>query len=258
MDVVPRPPWRDRMAALANDPRARRIARWAAIALAVPSLQVLVVRFVTPPLTLTMVQRGWETVGSDDGARWVDYRPLPLDMLGDAVPRAAVASEDGWFFHHGGFDLGQIRAAASAGGARGASTISQQVAKNVFLWQGRSWVRKGLEVGYTALLELFVPKERILELYLSVAETGPMVFGAEAGAQHWYHKAARELTPSEAAHLIALLPNPRVWRVTDARVHERAREILAARVPFPGEPGFDRMAEEAPARVGWRALLGVD
>lgn len=224
---------------------------------AIPVLQVLAARFVNPPLTLTMVERAWETVGSEGGARWVDYRPLPAEALGEQVARSAVASEDGWFFHHSGFDLGQLRAVlrSSGGRMRGASTISQQVAKNVFLWQGRSFIRKGLEAGYTVLLELLLPKERILELYLSVAETGPMVFGMEAGAWYWYDKPANELSASEAARLIALLPNPRERRVTDAEVQERAREILAARVPFPGDPGFDDMAAEAPARVGWRALL---
>lgn len=270
MEPVPPPaapeprPWhrrlRDRWASVFTPERRRRLARGAAVLALIPVLQVLAVRFITPPFTLTMVERSLATVGSEEGARWVDYRPLSLDALGEQLPRAAVASEDGWFFHHGGFDLGQLRAAltSSSGRLRGASTISQQVAKNVFLWQGRSWIRKGLEAVYTVLLELLVPKERILELYLSVAETGPLVFGGEAGAWRWYNKPARDLSANEAAHLIALLPNPQAWKITDAHAHERAREILAARVPFPGDPGFEQMQEDAPGRVGWRALLDLD
>ncbi len=240
----------------------RRLAKVAAGALAFMTAQVAAARFITPPATLSMLQSAAATLGSDEGPRWVDYRPLPSADLGEKIARSAVASEDGWFFHHGGFDLGQLRAVLTHLGSgskpRGASTISQQVAKNVFLWQGRSYVRKALEVPYTLLLELIVPKERILELYLNVAQTGPLTYGMEAGAQRWYQKPAAELTSQEAARLISLLPYPEGYTVTEARATERAQEILSNRVPFPGDPGFETMVEQAPGKVGWRALFGLD
>lgn len=228
--------------------------------LAVPIAQVLLLRFINPPFTLTMVERAWETVGSDDGLRWPVQRRLSLEDMGRYAPRMAVASEDGWFFHHGGFDTGQIHDAltdmADGEGSRGASTISQQVARNAFLWQGRSWIRKGLEVGYTVLLELLVPKERILEVYLNVAEMGPMTFGVEAGAQRWFHKPAKDLTAQEAARLISILPSPNRWSPLDDTASRRARRILERQVPFPGDPGYEQMVEDAPSHVGVRALLG--
>jgi monofunctional biosynthetic peptidoglycan transglycosylase len=240
---------------------ARRVARVALGALGFMTAQVVAVRFITPPATLSMVQSAAATLGSEEGPRWVDYRPLAASDLGEQVARSAVASEDGWFFQHTGFDLGQLHAVLSHLGSgnkpRGASTISQQVAKNVFLWQGRSYVRKALEVPYTILLELLVPKERILELYLNVAQTGPLTYGMEAGAQRWYQKPASDLSAQEAARLISLLPYPEGYTVTEARATERAREILSNRVPFPGDPGFETMAEQAPGKVGWRALLGL-
>jgi monofunctional biosynthetic peptidoglycan transglycosylase len=246
--------WRDRLRRA-----ARRLMSIAGVALVIMTAQVTFVRFVDPPATITMLQRAAATVGSEDGARWVDYRPLDAEAQGHHLPRMAVASEDGWFFQHHGFDLGQLgavlRSLGGGGSPRGASTISQQTAKNLFLWQGRSYVRKALEVPYTLLLELIVPKERILELYLNIAETGPMTFGAEAGAQRWFSKPANELSAKEAARLISILPYPEGWNVSDERAEARAREIMANRVPFPGETGFDEMVEQAPARIGWSALL---
>ncbi len=231
--------------------RGRKLLLLAGILAFVPVGQVLAARWIDPWYTWTMLERAWEHRADDDGRWFPDYRPMPLDELGRHVPRAAVASEDGWFFHHPGFDCLQIKDAladAAAGrGSRGASTISQQVARNVFLWQERSWLRKGLEAGYTALLELLVPKERILELYLSVAETGPMTFGFEAGAWRWFNKPASELTADEAARLVAILPSPQKWTPDSESSRRRARQINDQRVPFPGDPGFDAMVEQAPS-----------
>jgi monofunctional glycosyltransferase len=208
--------------------------------------QVVAVRFFEPPTTLTVVQRALEHATSGEGFAWPDRRPLPLAELGSAVPRAFVSSEDGRFFLHGGLDWDGICLAveenASGGRLRGGSTLTQQVAKNVFLWQGRSWLRKGLEAWYTVLLELLVPKERILELYLNVAETGPMTFGAEAGALRAFGRSARTLGPEEAGRLAGVLPDPRHRSVGGGAAASRAAFVIANPAPFPGDPGFERIA----------------
>lgn len=236
---------------VATNGRARRWVRWLGIALVGPPLvsvlQVLAVRFVDPPFTWTMVARAWENAATTGRWVWVDYQPRPLEALGTRVPRSVVASEDARFFLHGGFDWASICAAAQAYGkpgetVRGGSTLSQQVAKNVFLWQERSWLRKGLEVWYTVLLEALVPKDRILELYLGVAETGTLTFGVEAGAQRYFHRPAASLTATQAAQLAAVLPSPRRWSPTRPPASTRAAWILENPAPFPGDRGFDSLA----------------
>jgi monofunctional glycosyltransferase len=157
-----------------------------------------------------------------------------------------VASEDGHFWMHRGFDWSGICAAAKSNAAgkrlRGGSTITQQVARNVFLVQHRSWVRKGLEAWYTVWLELLVPKERILELYLNIAESGPHHFGFQAAARHWYGKPAIDLSRDQGARLVALLPNPRERTPVGDLGAKKAAWVLQNEVPFPGDPGFDRAA----------------
>lgn len=231
----------------------RWLWRWTrralAAALLISVLQVLLVRFVNPPFTVTMLERVWQQHEQSGRWLWVDYRPRYSDQLGEGVARAAVAAEDARFWHHHGFDLEGIcralRRNQRAGDAvAGGSTISQQVARNVFLWQERSWLRKGLEAWYTALLELIVPKRRILELYLNVAETGPMRFGVEAGARHHFGEAARALDADQAARLVALLPNPRRWRTDEPQVKKRAAKAIQSPVAFPGDAGFAAAAAE--------------
>lgn len=213
-----------------------------AAALVLSVLWVAAVRFVDPPFTATMLQRVGERAWAGDGLAWVDRRPQPLEAFGEALPRAVVASEDGRFFVHHGFDWEGICAALEAnrsgGSLRGGSTISQQVARNVFLIQRRSWIRKGLEVWFTLWVELLLPKERILELYLNVAETGPHHFGFEAAAQHWYGKPAQALSRAEAARLASLLPAPRTRTPHGDRAAKKVSWIAANQVPFPGDPGF--------------------
>jgi monofunctional biosynthetic peptidoglycan transglycosylase len=248
-------------------PRARRWGRWGlrwalrglTVFTVFTVLQVLFVRFVDPPFTATMVQRVVERTWRGEGHAWVDHRSVPLEAMGP-FPRAAVASEDGRFFFHHGFDLQGICAALEANregrALRGGSTISQQVARNVFLVQWRSWIRKGLEVWYTAWLELLVPKERILELYGNVAETGPHHFGVEAAARHWYGRSAKALSPEQAARLVYLLPNPRERRPDSRSGGEKARWVDRNRVPFPGDPGFDRAQQVWDAQATpWRCFL---
>lgn len=242
---------------------ARWGLRWASrglvAAVLVTVVQVLFVRFVDPPFTATMVQRVVERGWRGDGLVWVDHRPVGLQAMG-TFPRAAVASEDGRFFFHHGFDLHGICAALEANregrALRGGSTISQQVARNVFLVQWRSWVRKGLEVWYTVWLELLVPKHRILELYGNVAETGPHHFGVEAAAQHWYGVDAEALSAERAARLVYLLPNPRERRPGAREGGDKASWVARNRVPFPGDPGFDRAQRTWDAqKTPWRCFL---
>ncbi|MBX2798986.1 MAG: transglycosylase domain-containing protein [Myxococcales bacterium] len=199
-------------------------------------VQVIVVRFVTPPWTITMVQEAVEERG------WPRRRVRSLQALGSRGPRAIVASEDARFFLHSGFDGRAICTSIKDGVTgkrrlRGASTITQQVAKNVFLWQGRSLVRKAMEFWYAFWLERLLPKERILELYLSVAETGPRTFGLEAGARHHFGTSAAELTSSQAGRIAGILPNPD--RSIDGKAAwTRAKWIAGHPAPFPGDKGF--------------------
>ena len=138
---------------------------------------------------------------------WVD-----IEEIAPVMARAVVAAEDANFCNHWGFDMNAIRAAVAEGGNRGASTLSQQVTKNVFLWPGRSYVRKGLEAYFTVLIEVIWGKPRIMEVYLNSIEWGPGVYGAEAAAQKNFGVSAAKLTPAQAARLAAILPSPLKWK----------------------------------------------
>ena len=158
------------------------------------------------PVSTPMLWR-WAT-----GAR-VERVWLPLDRISPALPLAVIGAEDGTFCHNRGIDLGAMREALEqyddTGRERGASTITQQTAKNLFLWQGRSIIRKALEIPLAIWLNLVLPKRRVLEIYLNIAQWGPTgEFGAEAGARFAFGKSARNLNPGEAAELAAILPNP--------------------------------------------------
>lgn len=241
----PAHPWRSRLVR----------ALWTLLVLAavVPVLQISALRVVDPPVTYTMLERSWEHPSKNGEWLSVKQRTISFAEMGYA-PRAAVASEDGMFWVHQGFDwrgvCNAIEARREGKRLRGASTISQQVAKNVFLTQHRSWLRKGAEAYYTVLLELIVPKERILEVYLNVAEMGPQVFGIEAAAQHWYGKPASKLSKNEAARIIAILPSPQHWSPSGSQGNKRSRHIRNNAVPFPGDPGFES-TEERWQKVPW-------
>ena len=212
-------------------PRPRRKGRPILIALATLALLplggVLIHAVVPPPLTLLMAQRAVAGEG-------LDYRWRPLDEISPRLTAAVIAAEDARFCDHRGFDLEAIEQALKANGQgrrlRGGSTISQQTAKNVFLWPGRDWFRKGLEAGYTVLIEAAWGKRRIMEVYLNVAEMGPGVYGAEAAAQHWFGKSAADLSAREAARLAAILPSPRRYDAGSPGpyVRRRAARIQAA------------------------------
>lgn len=186
--------------------RIRRGLRWAGRGLLALAgffgFFVLLYAVVNPPTTIYMWQEGRRLGGVEQV--WV-----PADAMAPVLLRSAVAAEDANFCRHWGFDMAAIRLAVAEGGNRGASTISQQVVKNVFLWHGRNWARKALEGAITPAVELVWTKRRILEVYLNVAEFGEGVFGAEAAAQHYFGVSAADLSAVQAARLAAILPDPK-------------------------------------------------
>lgn len=180
----------------------RLLFRLVAIALVALVAALLLFSVINPPTTPYMLSERIR-LGEVD-AVWV-----PMDQIAPVMARSAVAAEDANFCLHWGIDLDAVRAALEAGGSRGASTISQQVVKNVYLWHGRSWARKGLEAAMTPAMEALWSKRRILEVYLNVAEFDEGVFGVEAAAQHYFGVAPVALNATQAARLAAVLPAPK-------------------------------------------------
>ena len=212
----------------------------------IPIGGVVLHRFVPPLFTILMVKQAVAGHG-------MDYRWRSLDHISPRLVEAVIAAEDARFCQHHGFDVEAIQKAMEANERaeqrgsdkrRGASTISQQTAKNVFLWPSRDWVRKGLEVGYTGLIEGIWGKRRIMEMYLNVAEWAPGVYGAEAASQHWFHKSAQNLTAREAARLAAILPSPRRYKAASPGpyIRRRASRIQAA-MGTVREAGLDRCVD---------------
>jgi monofunctional biosynthetic peptidoglycan transglycosylase len=196
---------------------------------------VLMYRWVSPPATWLMLDRrayapvgkGYYGIQEDD--RRIRYYFKSLDEVSPQVPLALIAAEDQRFLLHHGFDGNALWNAAKynfSGGKRlrGGSTISQQVAKNVFLWQGRSYIRKAAEAYFTVLIELLWDKRRIMEMYLSVAEMGDCTFGVEAASQRYFRKSADKITASEAALLAGVLPNPLRFRASNPGPQARAKQ----------------------------------
>jgi len=183
-------------------------------------------RFVNPPFTAMMLQQAMPLASIEHD--WVDRGGIAA-----AAAEAAIAAEDQRFLTHNGFDFASIEKALQdyldGDGLRGASTITQQVAKNLFLWPGRSFVRKGIEAYFTLLIEAFWPKERILEVYLNIAEFGPGVFGVEAAASRFFDATAAELTAEQAALLAAVLPSPRRLRAERPSDYVRSRQAWIGR-----------------------------
>ena len=174
-----------------------------------PVVVVAIYRFVPPPVTFLMVQRAIEGRGFE--RQWV-----PMEQISPSLVRAVIAAEDARFCEHHGFDLEAIEKAMAANAAgkklRGGSTISQQTAKNIFLWPGRDWVRKGLEAWFTVLIEVGWGKQRIMEVYLNSIEWGPGVYGAEAAAQRNFKIPASKLNATQSARLAAIVPKPLAWK----------------------------------------------
>ena len=178
-------------------------------------LPVLLLRWIPPVLTPFMVGRWLDGMSGRRSAAHVQYVWVPWTAIAPAAPLAMIAAEDQRFPTHYGFDLGAIRDALRARPEQphGASTITQQVARNLFLWSGRSWPRKVLEAYASLLLEACWPKRRILEVYLNVAEFGDGVYGVEAASRRFFRHDAARLTRREAALLAAVLPNPKALDV---------------------------------------------
>ena len=180
-------------------------------------LLVLLLRFVHPPLSAVMIEDWAAAKAGGDGGFTLRQRWTPWQRVSPALPIALVAAEDQRFPDHHGFDFEAIqRAIAEADDGerlRGASTISQQVAKNLFLWSGRSFVRKGLEAYFTVLIETLWPKRRILEMYLNIAEFGRGIYGVAAASEQFFHTTPDRLDARQSALLAAVLPNPQRFRV---------------------------------------------
>ncbi len=233
-----------------------RLLKWIALAiLACVVLSVLVVvtlRWVDPPSSAFMLETRLNALSEGDRTYRTDYEWVSLEHISPHAAIAVVASEDQQFPFHAGFDLNSIRESVRASERgkkklRGASTISQQVAKNLFLWNGYSFVRKGLEAWLTVLMELTWPKERILEVYLNIAEFGKGIYGVEAAATRFFHKPASRLTSSEAATLAAVLPNPIKMHADrpSAYVTERRDQILGQMRALGGASYLQALEKEA-------------
>ena len=206
----------------------RRLAILAVVLfVGLPVALVALYRFVPPPVTILMIQRSLEGKGLERTWR-------PLDEMSPALVRSVIAAEDAGFCSHRGFEFEAMQAAwehnAGSDRIRGGSTISQQTAKNVFLWPQRSYLRKALEVGFTVLIEVGWGKRRILEVYLNTIEWGPGVYGAEAAARRNFGVGADRLTAAQAARLAAILPSPLKWRAAKPGpyVQRRSGRIGAA------------------------------
>lgn len=194
---------------------------------------VVLFKFVPVPFTPLMVIRAIEnkTAGKEV---FFSHDWEPIENISINLQKAVIASEDGTFLKHNGFDFVAMQKAYKSNerGRRikGGSTISQQTAKNVFLWQGRSYLRKGLEAYFTVLIEIIWGKERIMEVYLNSIEMGNGVYGAQAAAEHWYRKGASSLTPKQAAGIAAILPNPRKYSATSSSSYINRRKEKIVRV----------------------------
>ena len=216
-------------------PLHRRVLRWLALAIGawfvLGILAVAILRFVHPVTSAFMIERWCAALASGQRGFVLHYRWTPWDRVSKQLPIALVAAEDQKFPFHHGFDLDAIQDAIAdaedGDRLRGASTISQQVAKNLFLWNGRSFVRKGLEAYFTVLIEAMWPKRRILEVYLNIAEFGDGIYGAAAASEQFFHKTPAELGARESALLAAALPNPRRYHVdrNSSFMQERAAWI---------------------------------
>jgi monofunctional biosynthetic peptidoglycan transglycosylase len=212
-----------------------RIVRWLGIAiggfLVFSVVEVVALKYINPIGTPLMVIRRAEALFAGDSAG-IEYTWRPLEQISPNLLRAVIAAEDGRFFSHNGFDWTAIDRAMKhnkrSKRQRGASTISMQCARNVFLWQGRNWIRKGLEAWYTVLIEFLWGKRRILEVYLNVVEWGSGVYGAEAGALHAFRVNASAISLDQASAMAAVLPNPRRWSPDEPTGYIRFRASYIA------------------------------
>ena len=207
-----------------------RVVKLAVIAFVALSLfGVILFRFVNPPFTWLMIQRGFERKA--DGKDWkIDKKWVAFDEIATSMKRAAVAAEDQTFLENHGFDFKAIQRAiqknAKSKKLIGGSTISQQTAKNVFLYPGRSFIRKGFEAWFTILIETFWSKKRVMEVYLNVIEMGDGIYGIEAASQAYFNKPAAKLTNRQAAAIAVIFPSPLKWSATKPTKYLKRRQYL--------------------------------
>lgn len=216
---------------------------------------MLTLRWLRPLTSAFMLEARIDAALAGASGYRTDFRWVSLEQISPHAAIAVIASEDQQFPYHAGFDFNSIREAVrdSERGRRlrGASTISQQVAKNLFLWPGRSFVRKGLEAYFTVLIEALWPKERILEMYLNLAQFGPGVFGVEAATERFYHEPAARLDSAQAALLAAVLPNPlRLHVDRPSRYVLERREWILGQMRDLGGAGYLRALESERRAAG--------
>ena len=209
--------------------------RWIGLRLlALMFVLVFLFSFINPPTSWTIILGQSEFPGT--GRQWTD-----LDQMAPAMVRAVVAAEDANFCAHWGFDMVEIRKVVASGSTRGASTLTQQTAKNVFLWQGRSWPRKLLETAYTPMIEALWSKRRIVEVYLNLAEFGPGVFGVAAAAKHHFGTTPDKLSARQAAALASILPAPKDRKPQTGSRRTRAIADGAATIAADGRDACLRL-----------------
>lgn len=249
----------------------RRLARWSLIGLVaaflITALPVVAMRWMDPWYSAFMLDAALDASRAGKSNYQTDYRWRDLEQISPHAAVAVIAAEDQFFPFHSGFDFKSIReairynekqATRKRPRIRGASTISQQVAKNLFLWSGRGYVRKGLEAYFTLLIELTWPKERILEVYLNIAQFGDGIYGVEAGAQRFYRMPAAKLGRYEAATLAAVLPNPILYKVNaPTGFVTNRRDWILGQMRGLGGPGYLKELENPtePPKAGARAKL---
>ena len=209
---------------------------------AVSVLLVLIFKFVPVPFTPLMITRAIEQK-LDGKEMTCSHDWVSIDEISPNLQKAVIASEDGTFMQHHGFDFTAMQKAFKSNNKgkkiKGGSTISQQTAKNVFLWQGRSYIRKIFEAYFTVLIEFIWGKERILEVYLNSIEMGNGVYGAQAAANHWYKKDAINLSVQQAAGIAAILPNPRKYKATESSAYiNRRKTKIAKLIKYVGKLEF--------------------
>ena len=196
-------------------------------------ISVIIFKWVPIPFTPLMISRIIEFKLDGNDAIY-SHKWVPLEEISPSLQKAVIASEDGNFLKHYGFDFKAMQKAfknnSKGKKLKGGSTISQQTAKNVFLWQGRSYIRKGLEAYFTVLIELIWGKERIMEVYLNSIEMGNGVYGAQEASRHWYSKSAIDLSSREAAGIAAILPNPRKYKASNSSSYINNRKDKIMRV----------------------------
>lgn len=216
--------------------------------LAIPIIAIVIYKWVPIPATPLMVIRHFEQKKAEKETVW-KHDWVAIDEISNNLQLAVICSEDQNFLKHNGFDMKAIEKAydnnQKGKKVRGASTISQQTAKNVFLWPDRSWLRKGMETYVTFLIELIWTKERIMEVYLNSIEMGNGIYGAEAASQYWFKKSASKLTKSEAAAIAAILPRPLNYKANPPTAYIAGRKLwIMKQMSFFGALTYDSKDEK--------------